>query len=192
MHCYTTVTLQLIMIYSILRSWWIIIRTNEYMHRKMIYQKPTSCPASRCFQCWTFRRDNLCGDIGRTLMYTNFSWKSMFQFDTDIIVGVVYTRPWWRHQIETFPRYWPFVRGTHRSPVNCPHKGQWREALMFSLICAWMNSWVNNREAGDLRHHRTHYDVTTIHCYEDLATQRFRELKQLLWDWIGKDTKIKK
>ena len=52
----------------------------------------------------------------------------------------------WKH----FPRYWP-VRGIHRSPVNSPHKGQWRGALMFSLICAWINGWVNNREAGDLR-----------------------------------------
>ena len=43
---------------------------------------------------------------------------------------------WWRHQMETFPRYWPFVRGIHRSPVNSPHKGQWRGALMFSVICA--------------------------------------------------------
>ena len=35
-----------------------------------------------------------------------------------------------------FPRYWPFVRGIHLSPVNSRHKGQWRGALMFSLICA--------------------------------------------------------
>ena len=62
----------------------------------------------------------------------------------------------WKH----FPRYWPFVRGIHRSPVNSPHKGQWRGALMFSLICAWMNGWVNNRKAGDLRRHCAHYDVT--------------------------------
>ena len=32
-------------------------------------------------------------------------------------------------------------------------------ALMFSLICVWINDWVNNREAGDLRRHRAHYDV---------------------------------
>ena len=69
---------------------------------------------------------------------------------------------WWRHQMETFPRYWPFVRGIHRSPVNSPHKGQWRGALMFSLICAWINGWVNNREAGDLRRYRAHYDVTVM------------------------------
>ena len=49
---------------------------------------------------------------------------------------------WWRHQGKHFQRYWPFVRGIHRSPVNSPHKGQWREALMFSLICAWINAWV--------------------------------------------------
>ena len=66
----------------------------------------------------------------------------------------------WKH----FPRYWPFVRGTHRSPVNSPHKGQWRGALMFSSICTWINGWVNNHEAGNLRRHRAHYDVTVM-CF---------------------------
>ena len=67
----------------------------------------------------------------------------------------------WKH----FSRYWPFVRGIHRSPVNSPHKGQWRGALMFSLICAWINGWVNDREAGDLRRHHTHHDVTIYNEY---------------------------
>ena len=64
----------------------------------------------------------------------------------------------WKH----FPRNWPFVRGIHRSPVNSPHKGQWRGALKFSLICARINSWVNNGEAGDLRRHHGHYDVIVM------------------------------
>ena len=64
----------------------------------------------------------------------------------------------WKH----FPRYWPFVRGIHRSSENFPHKVQRRGALMFSLICAWINVWVNNREAGDLRRHRVHYDVIVM------------------------------
>ena len=64
----------------------------------------------------------------------------------------------WKH----FPRNWPFVRGIHRSPVNSPHKGQWRGALMFSLICARINGWVNTREAGDLRRYRPHYDVIVM------------------------------
>ena len=61
----------------------------------------------------------------------------------------------WKH----FPRYWPFVRGIHRGP----HKGQWRGDLMFSLICVVISGWVNNREAGDLRRYRAHYDVTLIY-----------------------------
>ena len=69
---------------------------------------------------------------------------------------------WWRHQMETFPSYWPFEQGFHRSPVNSPHKGQWRRALTFSLICAWINGWVNNNEAGDWRRHRTRYDVSVM------------------------------
>ena len=69
-----------------------------------------------------------------------------------------------------FPRYWPFVRGIHRSPMNSPHKGQWREALMFSLICTWINGWVNNRDAGHLRRHRVHYDVTTTLVFLMICT----------------------
>ena len=44
-----------------------------------------------------------------------------------------------------------------------PHKGQWRGALMFSSIRAWINGWVNNRESGDLRYHRAHYGVTFLY-----------------------------
>ena len=36
-------------------------------------------------------------------------------------------------------RYWPFVRGIHRSTMSSP-----------------------DREAGDLRHHYTHHDVTVM------------------------------
>ena len=43
-----------------------------------------------------------------------------------------------------------------------PLKGQWRGALMCSVICAWIKGWLNNREAGDLRRHRAHYDVTAM------------------------------
>ena len=64
----------------------------------------------------------------------------------------------WKH----FPRYWPFARGIHRSPVNSPHKGQWRRALRLSLICVWINGWVNNHETGDLRCQCAHYDVIVM------------------------------
>ena len=70
----------------------------------------------------------------------------------------------WNH----FPRYWPFVRGIHRSPVNSLHKGQWRGALMVSLIYVWINGWVNNREAGDLRRYRAHYDVIVMFCVVEI------------------------
>ena len=47
--------------------------------------------------------------------------------------------------------------------MNSPHKGQWRENLIFILIYAWKNGWVNNGEAGDWRRHRAHYDVIVMH-----------------------------
>ena len=49
----------------------------------------------------------------------------------------------WEH----FPRYWTFVRGIHHSPVNSTHKGQWRAALMFSLIYA-LNKRLSKQSRG--------------------------------------------
>ena len=77
---------------------------------------------------------------------------------------------WWHHQMETFSAILALcagkslVTGAGNSPVTNEFPlCQWRRALMFSLICAWINSWVNNREAqDDLRRHRAHYDVSVI------------------------------
>ena len=68
----------------------------------------------------------------------------------------------WKH----FPRYWPYVRGIHRSPANSPHKGQWRGALVFSLFRALVKGWANYHKASDLRRHRGHYDVIVM-CFGD-------------------------
>ena len=82
----------------------------------------------------------------------------------------------WKH----FLRYWPFVRGIHWSPVNSPHKGQWRGSLVFSLICAWTHSWVNNPDAGCLRRNCAHYDVTVMSLiqilYQLMARRRTNKL----------------
>ena len=69
---------------------------------------------------------------------------------------------WWRHQMETFSALLAICAGNSPVPVNSPHKGQWRRAVMFSLICIWINVWVNNREAGDLRRYRAHYYVSVM------------------------------
>ena len=69
---------------------------------------------------------------------------------------------WWRHQMETFSALLALCAENSSVPVNSPHKGQWRGTLMFSLICAWINNWVNNRKARYLRRNRTHYDVTVM------------------------------
>ena len=93
----------------------------------------------------------------------------------------------WKH----FPCYWPFVRGIHRSLVNSPHKGQWRGALTFSLICTRTNGWANNWNAGDLRRHRAHYDVTVMLAsvgwekYSDIKFDRNNEWNDFPKSIIG-------
>ena len=70
-----------------------------------------------------------------------------------------FTVTWRRHQMETFSALLALCAGL---PL------QWRRALMFSLICAWIHGWVNNHEAGNLRHHRAHYDVTVMKSWYQL------------------------
>ena len=48
---------------------------------------------------------------------------------------------------------------------NSPHKGQWHGAWMFPLICTWINLWVNNRVASDLRRRRAHCDATVMKAF---------------------------
>ena len=110
----------------------------------------TPKPSKVCVSCnvidWSLLQTLPSVSHGQGMLLIFFHWHK----HEDIIKG--------KH----FPRYWPFVRGIHRSPVNSPHKGQWRGALMFSLICVWINGSVNNREAGDLRRHRAHYDAIVM------------------------------
>ena len=58
--------------------------------------------------------------------------------------------------------------------------------LDFVLICAWTISWANNRDAGDLRRYRAHYDNTVImltHIGVELGHQyRWQYLNQ----WLSK------
>ena len=86
------------------------------------------------------------------------------QFLSDLFcwVHVSYLSTWWRHQMETFSALVAICAGNSPVTGEFPHKGQWRGALMFSLMCAWINGWVNNREAGDLRRHRAHYGIRVM------------------------------
>ena len=58
---------------------------------------------------------------------------------------------------------------------NSSHKGQWCGALKFSLTCAGINGLVNNREAGDLRRHRAHYDVIVMALFAVSLNELFNQ-----------------
>ena len=89
---------------------------------------------------------------------------------------------WWCHQMENFPRYWPFAKGNrrspgiHRSPVNSPHKGQWREVLCFLWSAPEQTVETNNRDAGDLRRHR---EVQVVHISRVIIAYTLESLSSL-------------
>ena len=106
------------------QPWWIWINTScELIMNDCI----TTTKQSTTKPCAYFLGYNVCssGIIKITfctkLLFINRLYTSAFH--DDVIK--------WKY----FPRYWPFVWGIHRSPVNSPHRGQWRGALMF-FACA--------------------------------------------------------
>ena len=116
--------------------------------------------------------------IHLTIQNVNDGVKILRGFNYDVIK--------WKHLL----RHWPFVRGIHRWPVNSPHKGLWRGTLIFPLICAWINGWVNNHEAGDLKCDGAHYDVTVmlpylfIPCSIVSGRPQTRWIRRgMLWEW---------
>ena len=80
--------------------------------------------------------------------------------------------------METFPALLAICAGNSPVPVNSLYKGQWRGALMFSLICIRINGWVNNGEAGDLTRNRVHYDVIVMDPISFVALWIYVKKKQ--------------
>ena len=99
------------------------------------------------------------------LLWYTISVRISSWFVTSFLSDIFMRFSWWRHQMETFSALLALCAGNSPVPVNSPHKGQWCGALMFSLICTWINAWVNNPEALDLRRHRAHYDVIVMESW---------------------------
>ena len=71
--------------------------------------------------------------------------------------------PWWRHQMETFSALLAFCVGNSVVTGEFPAQRSVTRSFVFSLICAWTDSWANRGDAGDLRRHHAHYEVIVMH-----------------------------
>ena len=87
------------------------------------------------------------------------------------------------------PYYWPFVRGIHRGPVNSPHKGQWRGALMFSLICAlnkrltkqWWSWWFETPSCSLWRHCNVSKSVRLAYYLLDCGSEHMSQCNNTVY-----------
>ena len=142
-----------------IRSNWLV---NTMRRKEPGHQLPWSWPAI----------SEYCGFSASGMNKFKSGEKHQIHFtDYTLITSMNHISPWWRHQMETFSVLLALCEGNHRSPLDSLHKSQWRGDLMFSLICAWTNGWADNRDAGDLRRHRAHFDVTVIFicCHEGMC-----------------------
>ena len=120
-----------------------------------------------CHQCF---RQWLLSSVALKLSVNQWrlSWKSYnyirYQFcqNQDFMI-------WWRHQMETCSALLALCAGNSPVTSEFPAQSQCRGASIFSLICAWIYGCVNG-EAGDLRRHRAHYDVTVLYSCDSMNT----------------------
>ena len=82
-----------------------------------------------------------------------------------VCITSIYVHSGWSDQMETFSASLALCAGNSSVTGEFPSRRPvtWSFGV-FSLTCAWINGWVNTREAGDFRRHRAHYDVTVILC----------------------------
>ena len=115
------------------------------------------------FNCSSIPKSLCANNISCSFRYTQ-SWKCSSRG-----LGIYRSSPSGSTMTDEIPSYeimmtssdWNISALLATCAENSPHKGQWRGALMFSLICVWINDWVNNRRAGDLRRHRRHCNDLT-------------------------------
>ena len=70
-----------------------------------------------------------------------------------------------------FPRHWPFCAGN--STVTAEFPSQRPVTRVFSLICAWTNGWVNNRDSGNLMRHRAYNNVIVMRSWYQIQDNPF-------------------
>ena len=116
-----------------------------------------------------FTIDPLCPHIF-FLEFGSSTWRNKTQFclydytTTQLeIIGDIYNpETWWRHQMETFSKLLALCAGNSPVTGEFPTERPVTRSFHYFFICAWMNGWVNNREACDLRSNSAHYDVTVM------------------------------
>ena len=145
------------------------------------------------FQCQCFLTDgiwnlilnlaNMCHfdrHVCHWVAYKGILWYHV----TGSLPALLNLNTWCRHQMETFSAVLALCAGNSPVTGEFPTQRSVTRSLYVSLICASINSWVNNLRAGDLRRHQAHYDVIVMICDESLLGSPYTFLKMEcpVWD----------
>ena len=140
---------------------WFLTTNKSPAHLKTVVRNP-HCKVGACpFTMWSYGIP----------FFITFEPSQKLSYHDDVIK--------WKH----FPRYWKYVRGIHRSPVNSPHKGRWRGALIFffdlhsnkRLSKQWWGWWFETllcplwRHCNEINQLAHLYKKLTILCSDDFT-----------------------
>ena len=104
-----------------------------------------------------------------TLKFDEWPWKN-----STPLMDYFKLFTWWRHQMETFSSLLAICAGNSSVPGEFPAQRPVTRSFDVCLICVWIDGWVNNREAGDLRRHLDYYEIIVMTSF-----------RSHLWNRIG-------
>ena len=125
----------------------------NYNHRIRLSLRTSALHQNKILQLfWSIRGRRQCCCIIRCPSETDMRLE--YRSDTGVFCATPFDN-WNRCYAR---RRFRSIRSFHDDVIKSKHFPR----LMFSLICVWINGWVNNRETGDFRGYRTHYEVTVM------------------------------
>ena len=101
---------------------------------------------------------------------------------THYLVYIIYLATWWLNQIETCSALLAICAGNSPVTGEFPAQSPVTRSFDVSFIDTWINGWVDNREAGDFRRYRAHYEVTVMNAWTSVLLHAGTQGQILLAD----------
>ena len=114
-------------------------------------------------------------------IYTQINQRNPLEAKKNVCKIQMETR--WRHQMEAFSALLAICAGNSPVTGEFPTQRPVTRSFDISLICAWINGWVNNGKTADLGCHRVHYEVTIMNT--DIFWQKNTCMSELSSGWVA-------
>ena len=137
-----------------LPSCWGILLPHQMLSLDVVEIIISECTSNITFRILDARSKLICVSANDAIFYYHIPL---------LTISAIFLGLWWRLQMQTFSALLAFCVGN--SSVTGEFPAQRPVTRSFDVFLDLSLDLANNREVGDLRRHRAHYDVIVMHIY---------------------------